>query len=299
MRLYNTISDVRAFSIDVRAAQKRLALVPTMGALHEGHKALVRRAQQASDVVIVSIFVNPLQFGDHEDLSQYPRDLEADMALLESWETDAVFAPTVTEMYPDGPSLTRVTVEPLSHVLCGQTRPTHFQGVSTVVAKLFHIMSPDSAVFGEKDWQQLAVIRRMVRDLNMPIAILGEPTVRESSGLAISSRNRYLTAEQKCQAAAIYRALQAADQLYAEGERQRERLSQIVRYHLMDSGIESEYVELADPNSLVPAPETLSGEILLAVAVRLGKARLIDNVILGKRRSWGLYMNETNSQHQR
>ncbi|NMP22443.1 pantoate--beta-alanine ligase [Sulfobacillus sp. DSM 109850] len=278
----DNIEEARAWARRQRSRGDSVALVPTMGALHRGHLALVEEAQRRVERVVVSIFVNPLQFGPMEDLARYPRTWEQDWERLASLGTDAVFAPSVDVMYPNGPALTRVNVEPLSGVLCGRTRPTHFQGVATVVSKLFNILQPDVAVFGEKDWQQLAIIRRMVDDLNFPVSVVGVPTVREESGLALSSRNQYLTDDQKTQATALYRGLATARDRYRAGERRREPLRQIVLDVLSGAGIEPEYVELVHPDTLAPAPDILDGPTLLALAARLGKARLIDNVILGR-----------------
>ncbi len=259
-----------------------VALVPTMGALHGGHLALVEEARRRAARVVVSIFVNPLQFGPHEDLGRYPRTLAADLEQLTALGTDVAFVPTVEEMYPEGPALTRVTVTEMSQVLCGRTRPTHFEGVATVVAKLLNIVGPDVALFGEKDWQQLAIIRRMVRDLNVAVDVVGVATVRDSSGLALSSRNQYLTESERDRASALYRALEAAREAYDQGRRDRRVLLEIVQKTLAEAEIQPEYVELADPDSLKPALNHLGGPTLLALAARLGKARLIDNVILGR-----------------
>ncbi|MCL5117132.1 MAG: pantoate--beta-alanine ligase [Firmicutes bacterium] len=280
--VFHSIAEVQQWVGEARNQGGTVALVPTMGSLHEGHLALVREAQQRASHVVVSIFVNPLQFGPAEDLKNYPRDLSGDVARLSHLGTSAVFAPGVEEMYPGGPSATRVTVEGMSGVLCGRTRPTHFQGVTTVVAKLFHIVRPDVAVFGEKDWQQLAIIRRMVRDLNFGIDIVGVPIVRESSGLARSSRNQYLTAEDRSRAQALSRALEGARVAYLEGERRREVLRSCVLQTLRDAGLNPEYVEVVEPETLEQSPEALRGPAVIALAVRVGAARLIDNVILGR-----------------
>lgn len=280
--LLKSISEVRQWVGARRHEGQSIGLVPTMGALHRGHLALVKEAQRQASAVVVSIFVNPLQFGPTEDLGRYPRTIGQDLAQLEALSTDVVLMPEVSEMYPDEVSLTRVTVTEMSSQLCGKTRPTHFAGVTTVVAKLLNIVQPDIAVFGEKDWQQLAVIRRMVRDLNVPVTIVGVSTVREDSGLALSSRNQYLSAAERDQAVALFRSLKEAERRYNQGERDHDRLVSAVRRVLDDAGLTPEYVELVHPDSLRPAPSRLSGPALLALAVRVGKARLIDNVILGR-----------------
>lgn len=281
-KVLSHISEARAWSALMHQNGDSVALVPTMGALHRGHLALVEEARRRASRVVVSIFVNPLQFGPHEDLARYPRTLATDLEKLAALGTDVAFVPSVEEMYPEGPALTRVTVTEMSQVLCGRTRPTHFEGVTTVVAKLLNIVGPDVALFGEKDWQQLAVIRRMVQDLNFAVEVVGVSTVREPSGLALSSRNQYLTEGERDQASALHRALEAAQEKYGQGERDSRILQEIVRETLGAVGIHPEYVELADPISLKTAPDRLDGQTLLALAARIGKARLIDNVILGR-----------------
>jgi pantoate--beta-alanine ligase len=283
--ILRTIDAMRAWSRAHKQEGHRLGLVPTMGALHRGHLALVEEAQRRVDRVVVSIFVNPLQFGPTEDWSQYPRTFADDMRQLQGLDVAAVFQPDAHEMYPNGSGLTRVTVSGLSEVLCGVTRTTHFTGVSTVVAKLLHIVEPDVVVFGEKDWQQLVVIRRMVDDLNFGVDVVGVPTVREVSGLALSSRNRYLTAEQTERATALFRGLQVARRLYNAGERRRDVLRNAVVDVLTRVGLTSEYVEVVDPLTLTPSPQHLEGPALVALAVHVGPARLIDNVLLGRESS--------------
>lgn len=258
-----------------------VALVPTMGALHEGHLTLVREARARAPSVVVSIFVNPLQFGAGEDLDAYPRQFERDCALLRAEGVDLVWAPTVEVMYPAG-FATNVSVTGVSESLCGASRPGHFDGVATVVCKLFNQVSPDLALFGEKDWQQLAVIRRMARDLDLtrPFAdaIVGVPTVREADGLAMSSRNAYLTAEQRQKAAALPQAMRAAITAIEAGRdvaASRAELEQA----LLGGGFASvEYVELADAESLAPLPKRSDRPMRLLVAARIGTARLIDNM---------------------
>lgn len=279
MRVLHTIDEMHAASREVRRAGKRLGLVPTMGALHQGHLSLVRAARNTCDVVAVSIFVNPLQFGPKEDFSRYPRDLERDRELLNHERVDLLFAPSAEEMYGRD-STSYVTVEGLSERLCGRSRPGHFRGVTTVVAKLFHIVSPDVAFFGQKDAAQAAIIRRMVRDLNCNIQIVVAPIVRESDGLAMSSRNAYLTPEQRKQARVLYRALMRVQTLADRGERRTAQLipagEEVVGE---EPGVRLEYLEIVNPDTLEPVPD-ISGGALVAIAALVGTTRLIDNVVL-------------------
>lgn len=250
-----------------------------MGALHEGHLSLVRAARAACDVTAVSIFVNPTQFGPTEDLAKYPRSFERDCQLLEKEGVDFVFAPSVDEMYPEG-AVTWVTVEELSGKLDGRSRPGHFRGVTTVVAKLFHIVEPDAAFFGQKDAAQLAIIRRMVRDLNLPVEIVGCPIVREPDGLAMSSRNAYLDAREKKQAIVLYRSLMRVKSLADAGERESSALIAAARQEFVqEPGVRLDYFEVVDPENL-DSIEKVSGRALIAVAGYVGPTRLIDNVIL-------------------
>lgn len=271
---------MRGWAVDVRRQGHHIALVPTMGALHRGHLALVEEARQQAQRVVVSIFVNPLQFGAHEDLSRYPRTWEDDLRKLEGLGVNAVFHPDVQQMYPDGGSKTWVRVDKASQVLCGRSRPEHFQGVTTVVAKLFNIVQPDCALFGEKDWQQLIVVRQMVHDLNLPVRIVGVATVREPSGLALSSRNQYLSEDEHSRAAWLYGALIHAHNMYQSGVRDRDAIRDAVLEVLSDHGLVAEYVEVVDPATLEPSPAQLNGAALVALAVPLGRARLIDNILL-------------------
>lgn len=265
-----------------KTAGDSVALVPTMGFLHEGHLELMQRARQQAEQLIVSIFVNPIQFGPNEDLDRYPRDLSGDLEKCERIGVDYVFTPAIDDLYPEG-FQTAVKVSEVSQGLCGAGRPGHFQGVTTVVAKLFNITLPDLAVFGEKDYQQLAVIRRMAQDLNFPIEIIGVPTVRESDGLAMSSRNAYLPAEARAQAPAIYKALLKTRDLYRGGLDQAPELEKAAAQELQ-KGItlphEVEYLEIRDANFL----ERINGEIkqpaVVLAAVHLGGTRLIDNLKL-------------------
>lgn len=257
----------------------KLGLVPTMGYLHAGHASLVERARRENDRVAASLFVNPTQFGPGEDLARYPRDLERDQALLQSAGCEMLFAPPVEEMYPPG-AATFVDVGPPAEPLEGARRPGHFRGVATVVLKLFGIFRPERAYFGQKDAQQLAVIRRMARDLNLAVEIVGCPTVREADGLAMSSRNAYLTPEERRAAVALFRALDAARNLWAQGERRGDVLRAAMKGVLDAEPLaRTDYVSAADPDSLVEIDEA-KGPVLLSMAVFLGKARLIDNVVL-------------------
>jgi pantoate ligase / CMP/dCMP kinase len=266
----------------------RVALVPTMGALHEGHLSLIRRARVENQIIVVSLFVNPLQFGPSEDFQRYPRVLEQDQHLCQEAGVDILFAPSAEELYRTGataPSLNHV-VPPASMVqhLCGRSRPGHFEGVVTIVTKLLSLVQPDCAYFGQKDAQQLAILRRLVLDLNIPVEIVGCPIVREADGLAYSSRNQYLTPEQRSQAPVLYRSLQRAKQVFMDRYHQREILVQAVCNELATvPALELDYVELVHPNTLEPLNEVEESG-LLAIAVRLGTTRLIDNMVLQNRK---------------
>ncbi len=276
MQVVRTIAEVRAIR---RALPGLWGFVPTMGYLHEGHLSLVRRARAENDHVAVSIFVNPTQFGPHEDYDRYPRDLERDLHLLEPLGVDLVFAPSVEEMYPPG-FQTWVVVEEVSRPLEGTARPGHFRGVATVVAKLFHIVQPDRAYFGQKDAQQVAVIRRMIQDLNFPVEIVVCPTVREPDGLAMSSRNTYLNPEERRAATVLFRALQAAKARYEAGERDAERLRETMREVIGAEPLARlDYVSVADPETMQELSR-VEGRALLSLAVYIGKTRLIDNILL-------------------
>lgn len=270
---------MRAASREARWAGKRLGLVPTMGALHQGHLSLVRAARAASDLVAVSIFVNPTQFGPNEDLAKYPRSFERDCELLEREGVDFIFAPSVDEMYPVG-ATTWVTVEELSNKLDGRSRPGHFRGVTTVVSKLFQIVEPDAAFFGQKDAAQVAVIRRMVRDLNFGVAITVCPIVREPDGLAMSSRNAYLASEQRKQALVLHRSLMRVEKLASKGESSAELLIKAGREEFStEPDVRLDYFEVVDPQTLDPVKNVSNGA-LVAVAAYVGATRLIDNLIL-------------------
>ena len=281
MRICTTIDEMRHACSAARKGGRRLGLVPTMGALHEGHLSLVRAARASCDAVAVSIFVNPTQFGPNEDLAKYPRSFERDSELLQQERVDLLFAPTPQEMYPRG-TVTWVTVEELSGKLDGRSRPGHFRGVTTVVAKLFHIIEPDVAFFGQKDAAQLAIIRRMVRDLNLPVEIAVCPIVREPDGLAMSSRNAYMSSEQRKQALMLHRSLARVQRLANQGERSAVKLTAAGRQEFSPDGpVRLDYFEIVDPETLDPV-EDVSGGALVAVAAFVGTTRLIDNIVLPK-----------------
>jgi len=283
--VYRSVASFRAACDAVRTGGGRLGLVPTMGALHEGHLSLVRAALERTDVVAVTIFVNPTQFGPHEDLERYPRDLDRDLELGEGAGARLVFAPPVDAMYPDR-ERTRVRVASLTDHLCGASRPEHFEGVTTIVTKLFAATGPCTAVFGRKDYQQLKVIERMTRDLLLPVQIVGCPTVREPDGLALSSRNAYLSAAERSQALAIPRALSRAVQAFADGERRAGRIREMVERQLASAQLRIDYATPADADELTPFGDeaTLPERALLAVAAFAGATRLIDNVVFSEDR---------------
>jgi len=252
-----------------------------MGYLHAGHQSLISRARRENDLVIVSVFVNPLQFGPQEDYSRYPRDLEHDCRLAASAGADIVFAPPVEEMYPH-PIRTHVDVENLGDFLCGRSRPGHFRGVCTVVCKLFNIAQPDKAYFGQKDAQQLAIIRQMVADLNIPVAVVPVPIARDSDGLALSSRNVYLTPEERSQAPVLYRSLQQAKEMFAAGERDCSRIkAELTRSISAVPGTTIDYIEITDLHTLQPVAH-INASVLVALAVWFSNTRLIDNIILAE-----------------
>jgi pantoate--beta-alanine ligase len=270
-----------------RELDKTIGLVPTMGALHEGHLSLVREARRMCDVVIVSVFVNPKQFAPHEDFSRYPRDLTKDTMALADYNVDYIFAPAAEEIYPKGFS-TYVEVERLSEQLEGASRPGHFRGVATVLTILFNIVRADFAYFGQKDAQQTLVVKRLVRDLAFDTEIVILPTVREDSGLALSSRNAYLEPEDKRAAAVIYRALSHAEAAYSEGERNGKKLAEIIRADIeAEPRAEIEYVSVNDADTLERLDRLDDRPVLIAVAARLGQTRLIDNIILNKTNKTG------------
>ena len=279
MKVINDVRDMRRWSERQRLAGRRLALVPTMGYLHEGHLSLIRLARQRADVVVVSIFVNPTQFAPNEDLDRYPRDFERDEALCRQEGVDAVFYPSAQTMYPPHYK-TYVITEELSRVLCGKSRPSHFRGVTTVVAKLFNIVRPHLAVFGQKDAQQLIIIKKMTADLNFDIDIIGAPIVREADGLAMSSRNAYLNKEERQQATVLYKSLQLARREAEQGNRSARDIKKKMTALIESAPLARiDYVELVDTQTLT-AQERIKGETLAAVAVFFGKTRLIDNTVL-------------------
>jgi len=279
MKICSTVLEARAACGDARINRGRLGLVPTMGALHEGHLSLVRSAQAQCDVVAVSIFVNPAQFGPTEDLSKYPRQFDRDCQLLEKEGAEILFAPSVEEIYPKG-AVTWVSVEVLSGKLDGRSRPGHFRGVATIVSKLFHIFEPEAAFFGQKDAAQLAVIRRMVRDLNFAVEIVACPIVREPDGLAMSSRNAYLNREERERALALQRSLQETRRRFDGGERNSAALISGAKDVIAsEPRVVLDYFEVVDPETLDPV-ERISRKTLVAVAAKVGSTRLIDNVVL-------------------
>ncbi len=279
MLTITSATEMTALSREVRRAGKRLGFVPTMGALHPGHISLVRTARAQSDVVVASIFVNPKQFGPNEDFAKYPRSLESDSAKLSCENTDYLFQPSVEEMYPTG-ATTWVTVEGITDKLDGRSRPGHFRGVTTVVAKLFNIVQPDLAFFGQKDAAQAAIVRKMVRDLNFDVEIVVCPVVREPDGLAMSSRNVYLSAAERKQATVLYRALMRVQMLADQGESDSARLAAAGQQVMSEEpSVRLDYFEIVNPDTLDPVAST-SGGALVAVAAHVGSTRLIDNILL-------------------
>jgi pantoate--beta-alanine ligase len=281
MKVFDTIPALRQALEGVRRSGRAVEFVPTMGALHEGHLALVRAARQAGGLNVMSIFVNPLQFGPSEDFDSYPRDLDGDLAAAEQAGVDVVFAPTAAEMYPARRMQTRVEVGRLGEILEGAYRPGHFAGVATVCAKLFHIVGPHRVYLGQKDAQQIAVLRQMVEDLNLPVELVSCPTVREPDGLALSSRNRRLGAEDRRAAPALYAGLQAAARAAAAGETSAARVVAAAREVVdLQPAVRLQYLEVVHPRTFEPVDE-ISPEALVAVAAHVGPVRLIDNCIVG------------------
>lgn len=279
MEIIDSIQKMQETSNRLRREGKRIAFVPTMGFLHAGHLSLMQAAKKNGDVLAISIFVNPAQFGPNEDLDSYPKALESDLAKAKAVGVDIVFTPTKDQIYPDGFE-TYVQLERLPHHLCGLSRPVFFQGVTTVVTKLFNIVKPHVAIFGEKDFQQLAIIRRMVNDLNMDIEIIGGTLVRESDGLAMSSRNSYLSDTERKEALRLSQSLTKAQEMVADGERNSAALSAMVSAHIGDCPMaEIDYISVCDPDTLTEV-ETLTGPTLMALAVMIGTTRLIDNAVL-------------------
>ena len=282
MQIVRTIAEARAVVAVLRAQNKSIGLVPTMGALHQGHLSLVRAARAACDAVVVSIFVNPTQFAPSEDFSKYPRTFDADCALLQAENVDFLFAPDAAEMYPPG-AATFIAVEPMGDRLDGASRPGHFRGVATVVAKLFNIVAPSKAFFGQKDAAQVAVLRRMVRDLNFPLELVVCPTVREPDGLAMSSRNRYLSPEDRRSALILHRTLRHIEDRVASGEVDSAQLIDVGLGVLADEpDVRLDYLRIVDPDTLEDLPDVENGA-LLAIAAHVGPARLIDNILIPPR----------------
>ena len=280
MQIIRKTNELAALCRTWRFSGLHTALVPTMGYFHEGHKSLMRRGREISDKLIVSLFVNPAQFGPNEDLAAYPRNFDLDAAIAEEMGADILFAPDPEAMYLQDHA-TWVEVPSLSGTLCGLSRPTHFRGVCTVVNKLFMLVLPTTALFGEKDWQQLAILKRMARDLNIPVSIQGMPTIRETDGLAMSSRNAYLTPEERVMAPALQKGLQEAALSLTKGERSTKNLASVIRSHWQKQlplGQE-DYLFFVHPETLSPV-EHIENTVLVAAAVRLGKTRLIDNLLL-------------------
>ncbi len=279
MRIIRDIEEMQQAAAGLRQDGKRIGFVPTMGYLHEGHLSLMRIARAQCDVLIVSIFVNPAQFGPAEDLDKYPRDFERDKASCRKEEADIIFYPRAGDMYPDGYQ-TYIQVEKLSATMCGASRPGHFRGVTTVVGKLFHIVKPHFAVFGQKDYQQMQIIRQMVRDLNMEVEILGGPIVREAEGLAMSSRNKYLSPEERADALALYESLQLARRLFEKGIKQAGELKLQMEMNIRKKRhARIDYIAVVDARTLAPVNEIVQ-ETLIALAVYVGETRLIDNIII-------------------
>jgi len=277
MRLIKNIADMHMFSSKAKARGKTIAFVPTMGFLHEGHLSLVEAARKKAEIVVVSIFVNPIQFGPNEDFNRYPKDLNHDKNLLSNYDIDVLFMPEARQMYPEG-FKTSVEVADLSKKMCGRNRPEHFKGVVTVVAKLFNIVKPDFAFFGEKDHQQLLIIKKMAKDLSFDIKIFGLPIVREFDGLAMSSRNKYLNEKQRKSALVLYRALMLAKEEIDNGEKDIQKILLRMRSLIgTEPTIRLDYVVIADPDTLEEV-KTLKGRLLIALAAQLGPARLIDNI---------------------
>lgn len=280
MRIISSVNEMQNIALALRREGKSIAFVPTMGFLHEGHASLMREGRKRGDALVLSIFVNPIQFGPTEDLDRYPRNLEGDCAIALECGVDIVFTPTASEMYQAG-FQTSIRVRDLALPLCGASRPGHFDGVATVVTKLFNIVQPDTALFGNKDFQQLAIIRRMVADLSQPVEVVGMPIVREADGLAMSSRNAYLSPEERVSALCLSRAIRLARERYAAGERDAASLLAALRELIAaEPPAVIDYLELRDATTLESVDNT-ADNTLLALAVKIGMTRLIDNTLLG------------------
>ncbi len=280
MKVIETIDAMQKQCAELRSSGKTIALVPTMGFFHEGHLQLMRVGRRLADILAISIFVNPTQFGPSEDFQTYPRDMEGDLAGAMDVGVDLVFAPSVQEMYPDGYQ-TKILVESVTKHLCGLSRPGHFDGVTTVVGKLLNIAKPHLALFGEKDYQQLTAVKRMVKDLDMDIRIIGVPTVREPDGLAMSSRNSYLDPEERESALCLKKSLDLAREMFRKGERDAQRTKEAVEKLILSHPFtEIDYISICDPMSLEDV-DRIEEKAVLALAVKVGKARLIDNCLIG------------------
>ncbi len=280
MQLFTNTAEMQTWCLEQKKAGQTIGLVPTMGYLHQGHLALVRRARSSCDKVVVSIFVNPIQFGVGEDFEEYPRDLEKDRQMLEEGQVDAIFAPSVKEMYPPGYNSYVEVQGEVAEKLCAQSRPGHFRGVTTVISKLFHICCPDMAFFGQKDAQQAMVIEKMVRELNFPLRIVRVPTEREADGLAMSSRNVYLNEDMRSQALVLNQALQAARDLIYTGERDVKKVKELLLQIINSSPAANiDYAEIYDAETLADIRE-INDRVLIALAVKFGSTRLIDNLIV-------------------
>jgi pantoate--beta-alanine ligase len=279
VEIIKTVSEMQKHSNDLRSSGKTIAFVPTMGFFHEGHLELMRLGRKSAGILVISIFVNPTQFGPSEDLASYPQDPEGDMAKAKGAGVDIAFRPSPEEMYPEGFQL-KVIVEKLTKHLCGLSRPGHFDGVATVVTKLFNIVKPHMAIFGQKDYQQLAVIKRMVMDLNMDIDIISAPTVREPDGLAMSSRNAYLNPEERKSASCLKKSIDLAQKMARKGERDTQKIKEVVESEILRHPYTKiDYIQLCNPLSLEEV-RAMGDETLLALAVKVGETRLIDNQVL-------------------
>ena len=277
IKIFENPLEMQKFSLNEKVNGKKISFVPTMGYLHEGHLSLMRKAKEYGDILVVSIFVNPTQFGPNEDLNRYPRDFEGDTEKCKSVGVDVIFYPTNENMY-DKNFQTYVTVEKVTKNLCGLSRPIHFRGVATVVSKLFNIVLPDYAFFGEKDFQQLVVIKQMVKDLNFPVKVIGCPIVREEDGLAMSSRNAYLNEEERKQALCLYKSILKVKELFNSGERNAEKLIEEAKKVINEHPLaEIDYVKIVDINTMEDIKGEIDKDALYALAVKIGKTRLIDN----------------------
>lgn len=280
MQLIKTVAEMKELGWKWRLEGRKVGLVPTMGFLHAGHLSLAKAAVAENDITVMSVFVNPIQFGVNEDLDTYPRDLAGDMAKAEGVGVDYIFSPEPADMYPCG-FATKMDIEGVTATLCGASRPGHFQGVAVVVSKLFHLVQPTNAYFGQKDGQQLAVIKRFVEDLNIPVVIHGEPIVREADGLALSSRNTYLDEECRRQALVLSQSLKKAEAAYKDGERDAAVLRRLISEHIKTAPLaDIEYVQIVDQLTMQPV-EKLTEPVMVALAVRFKTTRLIDNILLG------------------